>query len=148
KCSFDALPRSVHVTRHVNAAGNNNYDTVFISGSSWVRSIGESSTQLSTSPTYSNQCGTQVTGWYTGRMPTVSETITDGRVCFSWQNNVCQWSNTISVTNCGSFYVYKLTMPPICAARYCADAPNILTTTSTTTATTASNLLKNNHFLS
>ncbi|CAF4652051.1 unnamed protein product [Rotaria sp. Silwood1] len=28
-------------------------------------------------------------------------------------------------------------MPPICAARYCADAPNILTTTSTTTATTA-----------
>ncbi|CAF2467919.1 unnamed protein product [Rotaria sp. Silwood2] len=125
-------------TRHVNAAGSNNCDTIFLSASTWIRFIGESGTQLSTSPTNPNQCGTQVTGWYSGRMPFASETITDGRVCFSWENNICQWSKTISITNCGSFYIYKLTMPPLCAARYCTNTPNIITTTSTTTTTTTS----------
>ncbi|CAF4229083.1 unnamed protein product [Rotaria sp. Silwood2] len=125
-------------TRHVNAAGSNNCDTIFLSASTWIRFIGESGTQLSTSPTNPNQCGTQVTGWYSGRMPFASETITDGRVCFSWENNICQWSKTISITNCGSFYIYKLTMPPLCAARYCTNTQNIITTTSTTTTTTTS----------
>ncbi|CAF5154983.1 unnamed protein product, partial [Rotaria magnacalcarata] len=51
----------------------------------------------------------------------------------------CTWSNTISVTNCGSFYVYELSMPPVCAARYCTNTPSIL---QTTTTTTTSNILK------
>jgi hypothetical protein len=118
-------------TRNVNANGNNECDTLFMSGATWIRFIGESGTQLSTLPTNPNQCGTQVTGWYSGPMPTVSQTINNGRVCFSWLNNTCQWSNTIAVTNCGSFYIYQLNMPPVCAARYCTDTPNIPTTTTT-----------------
>jgi hypothetical protein len=102
-----------------------------MSGSDWIRFTGASGTQLSTTPTSPNQCGAQVTGWYSGRMPDVSETITDGRVCFSWLDNPCQLSNTIGVTNCGSFYIYKLTMPPACPARYCTDTPNYPTETST-----------------
>ncbi len=115
-------------TRNVDAVGNDGCDTMFMSGSTWIRFIGASGTQIPTSPTGPNQCGTHVTGWYAGYMPTVSETITNGRVCFAWENNNCQWSNTIAVTNCGSFYVYQLTMPPVCSARYCTDTPITPTT--------------------
>jgi hypothetical protein len=109
----------------VNANGNDVCDTSFMSGSVWYRFLGESGTQIPTSPTSPTQCGTQVTGWYAGAMPAVSETITNGRVCFSFQNNNCQWSNTISVTNCRSFYIYQLILPPVCPARYCTHTPNI-----------------------
>jgi len=115
-------------SRNVNAAGNDGCDTMFMSGSTWVRFIGTSGTELLTSPTGPNRCGTKVTGWYAGNMPTVAQTITNGKVCFPWENNICQWSNTIGITNCGSFYVYQLTVPPVCSARYCTDTPNIPTT--------------------
>jgi hypothetical protein len=115
-------------SRNVNAVGSDGCDTMFMSGSTWIRFIGASGTELPTSPTSPNQCGTQVTGWYAGAMPAVSETITNGRVCFSFDGDTCKWSNTIGVTNCGSFYVYQLTMPPVCSARYCTDTPNIPTT--------------------
>jgi hypothetical protein len=82
---------------------------------------------MPTSPTNPNQCGTQVTGWYSGYMPAVSETL-NGRVCFSFEGDSCKWSNTIAVTNCGSFYVYELTMPPVCSARYCAETSIVSTT--------------------
>jgi hypothetical protein len=116
-------------SRNVNADGNDGCDTLFMSGSTWTRFIGASGTQLPTTPTSPNQCGTQVTGWYSGAMPTVSETITNGRVCFSFDGDACKWSNTIGVTNCGSFYVYQLTMPPVCSARYCTETPYIPTAT-------------------
>ena len=114
-------------TRHVNAVGSNGCDTMFISGPAWVRFIGASGTQIPTTPTNPNQCGTQVTGWYSGSMPSVSQTI-DGSVCFSFDGNTCKWSNTISVTNCGSFYVYELKMPPVCSARYCTETSITSTT--------------------
>jgi hypothetical protein len=116
-------------SRNVNAVGNNDCDTMFMSGSTWIRFMGAPGTQLPTSPTSPNHCGTQVTGWYAGAMPAVSETITNGRVCFSFDGDNCKWSNTIGVTNCGSFYVYQLTMPPVCSARYCTETPYIPTTT-------------------
>jgi hypothetical protein len=116
-------------TRNVNANGNDGCDTSFMSGSTWIRFIGASGTQLPTTPTSPNHCGTQVTGWYAGAMPAVSETITNGRVCFSFDGDACKWSNTIGITNCGSFYVYQLTMPPVCSARYCTETPSIPTTT-------------------
>jgi hypothetical protein len=117
-------------TRNVNAVGSNVCDTSFMPGTVWYCFIGENGTQMSTSPIGPNQSGTQVTPWYAGPMPAVSETITNGRVCFLWENNVCQWLNTISVTNCGSFYIYQLTMPPLYAARYCTETSNYPTTTS------------------
>ncbi|CAF4694837.1 unnamed protein product, partial [Rotaria magnacalcarata] len=123
-------------SRNVNAVGSTNCDTIFLSGPRWVRFMGDSGTQLSTTPTDPNQCGTQVTGWYSGLMPAVTQTVTNGQVCFSWHSNSCTWSNTISVTNCGSFYVYELSMPPVCAARYCTNTPSILQITTTTTTTT------------
>lgn len=115
-------------SRNINAVGSDGCDTTFMSGSTWVRFIGASGTELITAPSAPNRCGTQVTGWYAGNMPPAAETITNGRVCFAWENNICQWSNSIAVTNCGSFYVYQLSMPPICSARYCTDTPDIPTT--------------------
>ena len=107
-------------SRNINAIGSNACDTMFLSAPTWVRFVSQSSTtELPTSPTNPNQCGTQVTGWYAGILPTIAQTINNGQVCFSWGTNNCQWSNTISVTNCGSFYVYQLTVPPVCSARYC-----------------------------
>jgi len=107
-------------SRNINDIGSNACDTMFLSAPTWVRFVSQSSTtELPTSPTNPNQCGTQVTGWYAGILPTVAQTINNGQVCFSWGTNNCQWSSTISVTNCGSFYVYQLTVPPVCSARYC-----------------------------
>lgn len=119
----------------MNASGSNACDTIFLSGPQWMRFIGVGGTQLSTSPTVSNRCGSQAAGWYTGLVPTVAQTVTNGRVCFSWNDNICAWSNMINVTNCGSFYVYQLSMPPICAARYCTETETPVIPPTTTTST-------------
>jgi hypothetical protein len=42
-------------------------------------------------------------------------------VCYQWTSNTCNWSNNILVTNCGSFYVFGLIVPPVCNARYCTQ---------------------------
>lgn len=130
-------------SRNINApGGNNSCDLIFLSGSVWIHFTGDSGTELARSPTRSNRCGAQVTGWYADRMPAITETIADGKVCFSWLSGDCQWSNTIGVTNCGSFYVYQLKVPPVCAARYCTDTDsNIILQTST------GNALHKNYFL-
>ncbi|CAF1601997.1 unnamed protein product [Adineta ricciae] len=123
-------------SRNVYASGNTQCDTMFISGPKWIRFVGQGGTQLSTTSTSFDRCGAQATGWYAGSMPDPLLTMHDVRVCFSWQNNSCHWTNTISVTNCGSFYVYRLSMPPVCPARYCTETPAIPTTATTTQMTT------------
>lgn len=116
-------------SRSVTAdVGSNQCDASFTPDNTWYRFVGNGGTQIPTTSTPPNQCGTQVTGWYAGSMPAISETVNNGQVCFAWNNNPCRWSNTIGVTNCGSFYVYRLTLPPVCAARYCTETVVVPTT--------------------
>jgi hypothetical protein len=57
-----------------------------------------------------NLCGSEGTGWYNGVMP-LSDEIANGTACVTWPTNICQYSASISVANCGSFYIYLL--PPV-----------------------------------
>ncbi|XP_078383788.1 uncharacterized protein LOC144666259 isoform X1 [Oculina patagonica] len=75
-----------------------------------------------TIPTYcvpSNMCNADGTGWLNGTHPTLLEGVVNRTVCFNWAGNCCNWRVTISVRNCGLFYVYRLVRTPLCYLRYC-----------------------------
>jgi len=85
----------------------------------WIRFIGTGGTTLPLTTPGINLCGSVGTGWYDGSMPSSSGTIVNGTVCFTWYTSVCQYSQSISVANCGSFYIYLLPPAPACMMRYC-----------------------------
>jgi hypothetical protein len=58
-----------------------------------------------------SQCNTDATGYYTGSYPsTVGGTVT-GTLCYTY-NSPCQWSSSLSVTDCNGYYVYYISLPP------------------------------------
>ncbi|CAF3014499.1 unnamed protein product [Rotaria sp. Silwood2] len=59
------------------------------------------------------------TGWYDGTMPSSTGQVLNGTACFTWYTSICRFSSSISVANCGSFYIYYLPPPPACMMRYC-----------------------------
>ena len=75
------------------------------------------------------RCGTHSPSWLVGGHPLVLDGAVERRVCFHWfdhvndidrrRDNCCSFSKTISVINCGAFYVYRLTSTDRCYARYC-----------------------------
>jgi len=65
-----------------------------------------------------NICGTEGTGYFVGTMPSDGELL-NATACFTWYNSVCRFSVSISVANCGSYYVYYLPPAPACMMRYC-----------------------------
>lgn len=91
---------------------------VFSSTSTWYRFTGAGGAQIVTSAPLMNQCGTDASGWFANTMPTAGTTVV-GTVCYVWLTSNCLWSNSISVTHCGTFYVYGLIAPPTCKLRYC-----------------------------
>jgi len=97
----------------------------------WVRFVGAGGTQIPTSAVGTGRCGTQATGWYSGEMPNALDAATNGTVCFEWQSKTCNWNTSVLVTNCGSYYVYRLNAPSVCNLRYCTDTPSNPTTTTT-----------------
>ncbi|UJR29518.1 hypothetical protein I4U23_010735 [Adineta vaga] len=106
-------------TRLTTAASGSTCDTsTFFSNVTWVRFTGAGGTQLATTAPSANQCGSASTGWYSTSLPSSGTTV-NGTVCYVWSGNNCNWSNTIRVTNCGSFYVFGLIAPPACNLRYC-----------------------------
>jgi hypothetical protein len=119
-------------TRSVNQNSSSTCDSTFFSaGAMWVRFVGTGGTQIPTSAVGINRCGADATGWYSGEMPNVLDTTVNGTVCYTWNSNSCSYSNQIQVTNCGSYYVYRLTAPPACYLRYCTDTPSNPTPTTT-----------------
>merc|ERR1712156_42123 len=98
-------------------------------GSGWYRVTGQAGTSLSThayqwgGPSASNDgtCGTRYGSHVTGTHPsTVGQTGTM-RVCFELNCNTIGTEHDIDVTNCGSFYVYKLPGINYCSWRYCTQ---------------------------
>lgn len=63
-------------------------------------------------------CGAMWSGWLEGEHPTVEDGKVNKTVCFSGGTG-CEITKFISVKNCGSYYIYELTKPPKCDARYC-----------------------------
>jgi hypothetical protein len=67
------------------------------------------------------RCGTTFTTWMNGAHPTVADGKVTRMVCYRQSNIWCQWRNYIEVVNCGQYYVYKLSPPPLCDSRYCGS---------------------------
>ncbi|CAF0758658.1 unnamed protein product [Adineta ricciae] len=89
-----------------------------VSGS-WFRFSGGAGTMLVNYTVPIHQCGTHATGWFNGAFPSETGTISSGTTCYHWGNNICNWSNGVTVTKCSDFYVFFLVAPPVCSLRYC-----------------------------
>ncbi|CAF0832879.1 unnamed protein product [Adineta steineri] len=93
--------------------------SIFSATPTWVRFSGGAGTRIVSGATEPFRCGTQGAGWYKGIYPSAVGATSEGTVCYSWPGNTCQWSNTISITNCKDYYVFALRAPPACYLRYC-----------------------------
>ena len=89
--------------------------------SGWYRFGGGAGVKMATSCVPQFRCGTSLTGWMNGTLPTVADGNVTRTVCYNWIGNCCQKLNDIEVVNCGQFYVYKLCKPPNCSYRYCGS---------------------------
>ena len=67
-------------------------------------------------------CGTHAPGWLSGSHPTRVGQVVNGKVCFHWGSNCCNWNAAIQIKKCNGFYVYKLARTPVCWLRYCGNA--------------------------
>ncbi|XP_078348187.1 uncharacterized protein LOC144633234 isoform X3 [Oculina patagonica] len=87
----------------------------------WYRFTDAAGTRMPTSPVAKHHCGTHAPGWMNGQHPSKDDGVVKRKVCFHWNNNVCQWNIEISVRNCGAFYVYRLPRTSNCHLRYCGN---------------------------
>ena len=104
--------------RKITYPYNHNYCDNGI-GPGWFRFEGSAGTRMPTSCQPYYRCGTRVTNWINGGHPSVAEGQVSRTVCFHWTSSCCQWSRSIKVRNCGSYYVYYLNGIPTCYGRYC-----------------------------
>lgn len=85
----------------------------------WYRFGGAAGTKMRTKCPPRNRCGANHPAWLKGGHPTVAEGIATRKVCIHVSGGCCDRSLNIKVKNCGSYYIYKLTAPPLCDVRYC-----------------------------
>ena len=86
----------------------------------WYRFVGAAGTKMPTTRVPAYRCGTQWSGWLDADHPTVEEDEVRMTVCFSDRSTGCRYTGTISVKNCGSYFIYRLKKPPNCNSRYCS----------------------------
>jgi len=86
----------------------------------WYRFQGAAGTKMVTTCPPMNRCDTDFPAWLSEDHPTVAEGTVTRKVCIHWFEDCCERSVYIQVKNCGSYYIYKLFFPGICAARYCS----------------------------
>ena len=100
-----------------------------ITGSSnqWYRFQAPAGTKMPDDPPSlnGNRCGTTLAGWLKGGHPTKAGQVVSRTVCFSYGGQKCyspsQFSRSVKVTNCGSYYVYQLPRTRYAySLRYCA----------------------------
>ncbi|CAF1500495.1 unnamed protein product [Adineta steineri] len=85
----------------------------------WIRFQDQAGTLIAKSPVPPNSCGSTATGWYAGQYPSAFFTTATSIVCFFYIANTCYACSSISITNCQTFYVFLLPVPPSCNYRYC-----------------------------
>ncbi|XP_015768418.1 PREDICTED: uncharacterized protein LOC107347066 isoform X3 [Acropora digitifera] len=93
--------------------------------SGWYRFSGGAGTQMAEACPKMYSCSTNSSGWLNGSHPTVAEGIVKRKVCFlqlvsQFLTDCCNQAKTISVRNCGGFYVYRLD-PSDYYSRYCGN---------------------------
>ncbi|XP_028404228.1 uncharacterized protein LOC114526893 [Dendronephthya gigantea] len=85
----------------------------------WHRFGGGAGVKMPTTCVGEHRCLGDFAGWMRGDHPTISDGKVTRSVCFSHGSNCCVWSDDIEVLNCGGYFVYKLSPPSRCRARYC-----------------------------
>lgn len=90
-------------------------------GDGWYRIDGAAGTQLPEAPPALFSCGTDAPGWLNGAHPIPSDGVVSRQACFYWSTDTCNWTTSIEVVNCGSFYLYHLVDAPLCTLRYCGE---------------------------
>ena len=86
----------------------------------WYRFVGAAGTKMPTTHVPEFRCGTAHSGWLMTAHPTVEDGEAPGEVCFTKKRGPgCKKTKTISIQNCGSYFIYKLGDPPGCSMRYC-----------------------------
>ena len=86
----------------------------------WYRFVGAAGTKMPTTRVPEFRCGTAYSGWLMTAHPTVEDGEALGEVCFTAKRGPgCKKTETISIQNCGSYFIYKLGDPPLCSMRYC-----------------------------
>ncbi|XP_068703626.1 uncharacterized protein [Montipora foliosa] len=88
-------------------------------GPAWYRFQGAAGTRMPTTCPPTNRCNSHAPGWLNGGHPSVADGRVRKTVCFHYSSRCCNWATTITVRNCGSFYVYYLNSTPGCSLRYC-----------------------------
>ena len=78
---------------------------------------------MSTQCAEHHSCNTDYPGWLVGSHPHSTWSRVGRKVCFHQKSSSsscpCSFYTYITVSNCGSFYVYKLKPTPTCQLRYC-----------------------------
>ena len=85
----------------------------------WYRFVGAAGTKMPTTRVSAYRCGTTFSGWLDDTHPTVEDGNVLRKVCFSDRFSRCKSEIRVVIKNCGSFFIYKLRMPPTCNLRYC-----------------------------
>jgi hypothetical protein len=88
-------------------------------GEAWYRFSGPAGTRMPDSTPGENHCGTVAAGWLAGGHPALGEGQVTRTVYFDLSNDPEYWETTVSVINCGEFYIYRLPDTPTCALGYC-----------------------------
>ena len=90
--------------------------------SGWYRFSGAAGSQMADTCVDIYHYGTVAPGWLRVH-PTVAEGAVQRIVLFTSDFGCYDYSNysSITVRNCGEFYVYKLEKPPHCFWRYCGN---------------------------
>ncbi|CAF2091956.1 unnamed protein product [Rotaria magnacalcarata] len=106
-------------TRSVSYSGSSGCDSSsFSSSGMWVRFTGSGGTTIPTYAPGTSVCGTSATGWYASTVPSSGATAS-GTLCYQWTSSTCQWSSSVQVANCNTYYVYLLYPSPTCNLRVC-----------------------------
>ncbi|CAF1466167.1 unnamed protein product [Rotaria sp. Silwood1] len=88
-------------------------------GGSWIRFIGTGGTIIPLAAPAQGHCGAYVGGWFNGILPTTVSSVGNGTACFSMNTVPCFLASSVSIINCGGFYVYFLPPVSVCNTRYC-----------------------------
>ena len=85
---------------------------------------GEAGTRIPEQPPKYMRCGTDVPGWLNGTHPAIPGEQIDATVCFNQSGysggTKCDYPVTVTIRNCGEYFLYKLPQTPVCGLRYCA----------------------------
>ena len=87
-------------------------------GPGWFRFEGSAGIRMQTSCQPTNRCWTRITSWINGGHPSVADGQVSRTVFFYWTSGCCEFSTSIKVKNCGSYYVFYVNDIPT-YGRYC-----------------------------